>query len=103
LLHVPVPWAQARRWTALLSGTVQARWRRPPGTLKAAGRRRPRCGCCKLGRRAASQVSPNLPTFGELGYKDVEFYIWAGLFAQEARCRRPLMTRVLREGDGGRR
>jgi tripartite-type tricarboxylate transporter receptor subunit TctC len=24
---------------------------------------------------------PNLPTFRELGYADVEFYIWAGLFA----------------------
>jgi tripartite-type tricarboxylate transporter receptor subunit TctC len=23
---------------------------------------------------------PNLPTFKELGYPDVEFYIWAGLF-----------------------
>lgn len=27
---------------------------------------------------------PDLPTFKELGYKDVEFYIWAGLFAQKA-------------------
>lgn len=26
-------------------------------------------------------VFPNVPTFQELGYKDVEFYIWAGLFA----------------------
>jgi tripartite-type tricarboxylate transporter receptor subunit TctC len=25
---------------------------------------------------------PDLPTFKELGYKDVEFYIWADLFAQ---------------------
>ena len=24
---------------------------------------------------------PNVPTFKELGYKDVEYYIWAGLFA----------------------
>jgi tripartite-type tricarboxylate transporter receptor subunit TctC len=24
---------------------------------------------------------PNLPTFREIGYKDVEYYIWAGLFA----------------------
>ncbi|MGH8701202.1 MAG: tripartite tricarboxylate transporter substrate binding protein, partial [Burkholderiales bacterium] len=24
---------------------------------------------------------PNLPTFKELGYKDVEYYIWAGMFA----------------------
>ena len=27
---------------------------------------------------------PDLPTFRELGYKDVEFHIWAGLFAQSA-------------------
>jgi tripartite-type tricarboxylate transporter receptor subunit TctC len=24
---------------------------------------------------------PNIPTFRELGYKDVEYYIWAGLLA----------------------
>jgi len=24
---------------------------------------------------------PNIPTFKELGYKDVEYYIWAGMFA----------------------
>jgi tripartite-type tricarboxylate transporter receptor subunit TctC len=36
---------------------------------------------------------PDLPTFKELGYKDVEFYIWAGLFAQAA-LPAPLMTRL---------
>jgi len=36
---------------------------------------------------------PDLPTFRELGYKDVEFYIWAGLFAQSA-LPAPIMTRL---------
>ena len=36
---------------------------------------------------------PELPTFRELGYKDVEFYIWAGLFAQSA-LPAPIMTRL---------
>jgi tripartite-type tricarboxylate transporter receptor subunit TctC len=29
-------------------------------------------------------VLPDVPTFVELGYKDVEFYIWAGLYAPAA-------------------
>jgi tripartite-type tricarboxylate transporter receptor subunit TctC len=29
-------------------------------------------------------LMPDLPTFKELGYKDVEFYIWAGVFAPAA-------------------
>jgi tripartite-type tricarboxylate transporter receptor subunit TctC len=36
---------------------------------------------------------PDLPTFKELGYKDVEFYIWAGLFAQAA-LPLPIMMRL---------
>jgi tripartite-type tricarboxylate transporter receptor subunit TctC len=36
---------------------------------------------------------PDLPTFKELGYKDVEFYIWAGLFAQAA-LPAPILTRL---------
>ena len=36
---------------------------------------------------------PELPTFKELGYKDVEFYIWAGLFAQRA-LPEPIMTKL---------
>lgn len=30
------------------------------------------------------ELMPELPTFKELGYKDVEFYIWAGVFAPAA-------------------
>ncbi|MEK7245259.1 MAG: tripartite tricarboxylate transporter substrate-binding protein, partial [Pseudomonadota bacterium] len=29
-------------------------------------------------------VLPDLPTFKELGYKDVEFYIWSGVFVPAA-------------------
>ena len=39
---------------------------------------------------------PDLPTFKELGYKDVEFYIWAGLFAQSA-MPAPIADAKLRE------
>ncbi len=30
------------------------------------------------------EAMPELPTFKELGYKDVEFYIWSGIFAPAA-------------------
>jgi tripartite-type tricarboxylate transporter receptor subunit TctC len=36
---------------------------------------------------------PNLPTFKELGYSDVEFYIWAGLFTPQG-MPDPIMTRL---------
>ena len=39
---------------------------------------------------------PDLPTFRELGYKDVEYYIWAGLFAP--RGTPDAMMKVLRDG-----
>ncbi|NWM05818.1 tripartite tricarboxylate transporter substrate binding protein, partial [Klebsiella quasipneumoniae] len=68
--------------TALLGGTVQA-LASAPGTLKQQveeGKMR------VLANWGAERIAsfPNLPTFKELGYKDVEFYIWAGLFAQSA-------------------
>ncbi len=65
--------------TDLLSGQIQALMS-APGVLKphvdsGALRVLANCGA----KRIAS--FPQLPTFQELGYKDVEFYIWAGLFA----------------------
>ena len=39
---------------------------------------------------------PDAPTFMELGYKDVEFYIWSGFFAPAATP--PAAIKVLREG-----
>lgn len=79
LQHVPFRGA-APALTALLGGTVQA-LASAPGVLKPQvddGKLR------VLANWGAGRVAsfPNLPTFQELGYKDVEFYIWAGLFAQ---------------------
>jgi tripartite-type tricarboxylate transporter receptor subunit TctC len=81
LQHVPFRGA-APALTALLSDTVQA-LASAPGVLKQQvddGKLR------VLANWGAERIAsfPNLPTFRELGYKDVEFYIWAGLFAQSA-------------------
>jgi tripartite-type tricarboxylate transporter receptor subunit TctC len=48
-----------------------------------------------LANWGAARISsfPDLPTFRELGYRDVEFYIWAGLFAQSM-LPAPIMTRL---------
>ena len=37
---------------------------------------------------------PDLPTFKELGYKDVEFYIWAGIVRAKRDLPAPIMTRL---------
>ena len=66
----------------LLAGQIQA-MASAPGTLKQhvdAGTLR------VLANWGAQRVPsfPDLPTFKELGYADVEFYIWAGLFVPVA-------------------
>src|ERR1700694_3956128 len=81
LLHVPFRGA-GPALTALLSGTVQA-LASAPGTLTQQvddGKMR------ALANWGAERIPsfPDLPTFKELGDRDVEFYIWAGLFAQSA-------------------
>ena len=78
LLHVPFQGA-GPAVKALLGGEVQA-LASAPGVLKAhvdAGTVRVLANWG--GERIAS--FPDLPTFKELGFADVEFYIWAGLFA----------------------
>lgn len=77
LLHVPYRGA-GPAVTGLLSGQIQA-LASAPGVLKPhvdTGAMR------VLANWGAERVPafPNLPTFRELGYRDVEFYIWAGLF-----------------------
>src|SRR4030081_3465529 len=89
LLHVPFRGA-GPALTAFLSRTVEAPAAR--GTLKKQvddGKMR------VLANWGAERIAsfPDLPTFREFGYKDVEFYIWAGLFAQSA-LPAPLMTRL---------
>src|SRR5262245_1501560 len=90
LLHVPFRGA-GPALTALLGGTVQA-LASAPGVLKQQvdeGKLR------VLANWGAERIPsfPNLPTFRELGYKDVEFYIWAGLFAQRA-LPEPVMSKL---------
>ena len=90
LQHIPFRGA-APALTALLSGTVQA-MASAPGVLKQQvddGKLR------VLANWGAERIAsfPDLPTFRELGYKDVEFYIWAGLFAQSA-LPAPIMTQL---------
>ena len=90
LLHVPFRGA-GPALTGLLTGTVQA-LASAPGTLKQQvddGKMR------VLANWGAERIAsfPELPTFKELGYKDVEFYIWAGLFAQAA-LPAPILTRL---------
>jgi tripartite-type tricarboxylate transporter receptor subunit TctC len=81
LLHVPFRGA-GPALTALLSGTVQA-MAGAPGTLKPQvddGKLR------VLANWGAERIAsfPDVPTLIELGHKDVEMYIWAGLFGQAA-------------------
>jgi tripartite-type tricarboxylate transporter receptor subunit TctC len=88
-LHVAMEMFAAS--AGLLTGTVQA-LASAPGTLKQQvndGKMR------VLANWGAQRIAsfPDLPTFRELGYRDVEFYIWAGLFAQAA-LPAPIMTRL---------
>jgi tripartite-type tricarboxylate transporter receptor subunit TctC len=90
LLHVPFR-GGGPALTALLGETVQA-MAAAPGTLKPQvddGRLR------VLANWGVERIPsfPDTPTFIELGYKDVEMYIWAGLFAQRA-LPPPIMTRL---------
>jgi len=81
LLHVPFQGA-GPAITALLSGNIQA-LATAPGTVVQhvqSGRLRV-LGC--WGRERAPAF-PDVPTFMEAGFPEVEFYIWAGLFAPVA-------------------
>ncbi len=90
LLHVPYRGA-GPALTDLLSGQIQA-LASAPGVLKPhveSGNLR------VLANWGAARVPsfPDLPTFKELGYADVEFYIWAGLFTPR-NLPEPVATRI---------
>jgi tripartite-type tricarboxylate transporter receptor subunit TctC len=90
LLHVPYRGA-GPAVTGLLAGQIQA-LASAPGVLKPhvdSGAMR------VLANWGANRVAsfPDLPTFKEQGYPDVEFYIWAGLFAPKG-LPEPVMTRL---------
>jgi tripartite-type tricarboxylate transporter receptor subunit TctC len=90
LLHVPYRGA-GPAVTGLLSNQVQA-LASAPGVFKPhvdAGKVR------ILANWGAERVPafPDVATFKELGYADVEFYIWAGLFGPKG-LPEPIMTRL---------
>ena len=90
LLHVPYRGA-GPAVTGLLAGQIQA-LASAPGVFKPhtdAGKVR------ILANWGAQRVPafPDVPTFKELGYPDVEFYIWAGLFGPKG-LPEPIMTRL---------
>jgi tripartite-type tricarboxylate transporter receptor subunit TctC len=81
LLHVPFGGA-GPAITALLSGQTKA-MASAPGTLTQHVREgRLRVLACWGKERAPA--FPDVPTFMEKGFGEVEFYIWAGLFAPAA-------------------
>jgi tripartite-type tricarboxylate transporter receptor subunit TctC len=90
LLHVPYRGA-GPAVTGLLAGQIQA-LASAPGVLKPhvdAG------GMRVLANWGGERIAsfPDLPTFKELGYPDVEFYIWAGLFGPKG-LPEPVVTRL---------
>lgn len=90
MLHVPYRGA-APAVSDLIGGQIQA-LASAPGTLKQhvdAGTLRVLANFG--GERLAA--FPDLPTFKELGYSDVEFYIWAGLFAPKG-MPAPVVTKL---------
>ena len=90
LLHVPYRGA-GPAVTGLIGGQIQA-LASAPGVLKPhvdAGAMR------VLANWGATRVAsfPDVPTFKESGYPDVEFYIWAGLFAPKG-LPEPVMAKL---------
>ncbi len=81
LFHVPYQ-GGGPAVTALLGGQVHALASGPAAALGQikAGKMRALAG---WGDKRLP-IMPELPTFKELGFKDVEFYIWSGVFAPAA-------------------
>ena len=81
LFHIPYQ-GGGPAVTALLGGQVQALASGPAAAVGQirGGKMRALAGWGE--KRLA--LMPELPTFKELGYPDVEFYIWSGVFAPAA-------------------
>ncbi len=78
LRHIPTPGA-GPALTAILGGHVDALASGPSVVIPhiKAGKLRPLAG---WGDKRVAAL-PEVPTFRELGYREAEFYIWAGVFA----------------------
>jgi tripartite-type tricarboxylate transporter receptor subunit TctC len=78
LFHVPYG-GGGPAVTALLGGQVEASAQGPAAAIGQirAGKMRALAGWGS----ERLKLLPDLPTFKELGYQDVEFYIWSGVFA----------------------
>jgi tripartite-type tricarboxylate transporter receptor subunit TctC len=93
LLHVPFTGA-GPAMNALLQGSIQA-LASAPGVLRSQAD----AGAIRvLANWGAERVAsfPDVKTFKELGYPNVEFYIWAGLFAP-AKTPAPILARLRAE------
>jgi tripartite-type tricarboxylate transporter receptor subunit TctC len=90
LKHVPFT-GGGPALTALLGNHVQALASGPGPVIPQikAGKLRP------LATWGAKRLAalPDVPTFQELGYKDVEFYIWSGLFVP-AKTPQPVIAKL---------
>lgn len=93
MLHVPFTGA-GPAIGALINGTVKVAGSGPGIVKPQADAGNIRILACFGGKRVPA--FPDVPTFQELGYKDVEFYLWSGLFAP-AKTPEPIIQ-VLREG-----
>jgi len=90
LFHVPYG-GGGPAITALLGGQVEASAQGPAAAIGQirAGKMRALAGW----GTERLKLLPDLPTFKELGYPNVEFYIWAGLFAPKG-VPEPIVTRL---------